>query len=303
MPGKTGFMVLRKFIFCIAWLALPFCVIAGGGWPQPKGGGFFKLNQTYLTADEYFTASGAHAPTARFSVYSTSLYGEYGITSRLTGLLYAPFFVGTTVKETLLNGFLIPDDALSGIGDIEIGLKYNLINKGPIILSASILLDFPLGENAGGKLEVLQTGDGEFNQQFQLDASHSFYPAPFYTTLSAGFNNRTVATFDYIFSSSQKVRFSDEFYWGGEIGWTPGKHWVVALKWLHLNSLQNGDMGANTGSSSLFSNNVEYFSITPEIGYRFDENWGISGSIGAGPGSRNILAAPNFAFGFYYKWQ
>lgn len=157
----------------------------------------------------------------------------------------------TTVQETLLNGYLIPDDQLSGIGDIEVGLKYNFISKGPIVVSASFLLDFPSGKNTGGQLEILQTGDGEFNQQFQIDASHSFYPAPFYATLSAGFNNRNTSTFKYSSGTPQEVEFSDELYWGGEIGWTPGKHWVVALKWLHLNSLQNGDTGGMTGASSL----------------------------------------------------
>ncbi len=53
-------------------------------------------------------------------------------------------------------------------------------------------------------------------------------------------------------------------------------------------------------ASSLFGNNVEYFSITPEINYFIQGNFGASFSVGGALSGQNILASPNFGLGVFY---
>jgi len=293
-----------KNILTILFLTVIFLpAFAGGGWPQPKKGGYFKLGQSALRAGQYFSPDGTLLPITTTSMYMTTLYGEYGITGRLTGLLNAPLFVRSTInnKESTITGAVEPGDAFNGIGDIEFGLKYGLITQGPVVLSASLWLKLPTGKNVGGTTELLQTGDGAFSQMVKLEASHSFYPTPIYATLSTGYRHRGSATFEYALGD-QDVRYSDEFRWGGEVGWTP-KNWLLALKWEQVIPLDNGSAGGETGSSSLFGNNVAYFGVIPEVNYIFNNGFGISASIGGALSGKNILGAPNFVVGIFYTFK
>ncbi|MEM8909631.1 MAG: hypothetical protein AAGD05_17415 [Bacteroidota bacterium] len=291
---------MKSHIVALIMICSVQAVFAGGGWPQPKGKGFFKFSQSFLRASQFFSLDGSTVDITTTSVYTTSLYGEYGFTNRLTGTLYAPLFIRSTInnQQSTINDVVVPGDSFNGPGDINLGIKYGILTQGPIALSASLILGLPVGDNVGGNTELLQTGDGEFNQLIQLEASHSFYPAKFYATLSVGFNNRTSATFDYSVGE-EEVEFSDEFHWGGEIGWLPTDRWTFALKWAQIVSLNNGSTAGNTGSSSLFGNNVEYFSITPEINYSIADQWGVSLSAGGAISGRNILAAPIINFGVF----
>lgn len=291
-----AFSILFAFFFAISSLT------AGGGWPQPKGKGFFKFSESFLRASQFFSPDGSTIDITTTSIYTTSFYGEYGISNRLTATIYAPLFIRSTINNlrSTVNDVEVPGDSFNGFGDLNLGIKYGILTKGPIALSASVTFGLPTGNNVGGNSELLQTGDGEFNQLFQLEASHSFYPAKFYATLSVGFNNRTTATFAYSLGE-EEVEYSDEFHWGGEIGWTPSNKWVIALKWAQVVSLKNGNSGGNTGNSSLFGNNVEYFSVTPEISYSLNDKWGFSVSAGGAVSGKNILAAPVISGGVFFK--
>lgn len=292
----------RHFILFIVFGLTALSVFAGGGWPQPMGEGYFKLSQNVLHSRYYFAPDGSVQRITTTGIYTTSLYGEYGFTPRLTGILYAPLFIRSTInkRKSSITGETAPGDSFQGIGDIELGVQYGLLTRGPVVMSASLYLGIPSGKNVGGNTELLQTGDGEFNQMLQIDASHSFYPAPFYASLLVAYNNRNSADFTYQ-SGTIPVDYSDEAQWGGEIGWTPGEHWAIALKWEQIISLRNGNDQGETGNTSIFGNNVDYFSITPEINYRLNGHWGISAALGTAVSGRNILASPNFGVGIFYQ--
>lgn len=162
-----------------------------------------------IYAGSFYGPGGSIVDITTIGLYTTSVYGEYGITNRLTGIAYVPFFVRSTLNEIKFKqtGNIIPGDELSSIGDAELGIKYGLIKDKPVVVSASVMLGLPIGETAGGESQILQTGDGEFNQMIRLDASHSFYPKPFYVSAYGAFNNRT-------------NNFSDEARFGIEFGAT-----------------------------------------------------------------------------------
>ncbi|MFZ6012021.1 MAG: hypothetical protein ACOYXT_16885 [Bacteroidota bacterium] len=274
-------------VFCFS--LLPILAWGGGGWPQPKGKGYYKLGQNWIIASSFYSPSGDIIDIRTTSLFTTSFYGEYGITDRLTGIAYLPFFVRGTLNEIRYNqsGTIIPGDEVNAIGDVDIALKYGIIKDKPVVLSATLSLGIPLGVTAGGRGKILQTGDGEFNQMIRFDVSHSFYPAPVYVSFYAGFNNRT-------------NNFSDEFRYGGEIGYTFFKKLTTIVKLNVVESLYNGDdqVAENNG---IFSNNTEYFSPTLEIGYQLNDRWGFSASGGFAASGRNILASPNWGVGLFLK--
>ncbi len=294
---------MKQLPAILFFLLFSFSSFAGGGWPQPRKGGYFKLSQSFLRAGQYFSPDGTLLPITTTSIYMTTIYGEYGITDRLTGLLNAPLFVRSTInnRESTITGIVEPGDALNGVGDIEFGIKYGLLTQGPVVLSASLLLKLPTGNNVGGTTELLQTGDGAFSQLIKMEASHSFYPTPIYATLATGYRHRGSATYDYALGE-QDVRYSDEFRWGGEVGWTP-RNWLLALKWEQVVPLDNGSEGGETGSSSIFGNKVAYFGLIPEVNYIFNSGFGISASVGAALSGKNILGSPNFAVGVFYTFS
>ncbi len=260
---------------------------AGGGWPQPKKGGYFKLSQNFIYAPYFYGPSGTIVNITTVQLFTTSIYGEYGITNRITGIVYFPFFVRNTLNAIQYNqsGKSVPGDHFQSLGDADIAIKYALINDKPVVVSASLYLGLPIGGTAGGNSKILQTGDGEFNQYLRIDASHSFYPKPVYVSAYAGFNNRTKG-------------FSDEVRFGAEVGLTLKKI-IPILKLNVTQSLYNGD--AEVVQNGIFSNNTEYISPTLELNYQLKDKIGISGSGGFAFAGRNILAAPNWSLGVYLK--
>ncbi|MEL6557904.1 MAG: hypothetical protein AAFQ94_06955 [Bacteroidota bacterium] len=264
-------------------------VMAGGGWPQKKGSGFFKLGQYFLRSSQYFNPEGnLISVQPRISVYNTSFYGEYGITDRLTGIVYFPFFSRSTLNNLeRRNGEFVPGDEVNSVGDTDISLKYGLIVDKPIVVSARLTLGLPLGNPSGGTTGTLQTGDGEFNQMLTIEASHSFYPVPLYATLSAGFNNRT-------------NNFSDEVRFGAEAGYTIGKFTAVARVNM-VESLMNGD-GSTNSNQGVFGNNIEYLSFSSELIYSITENAGVSVSVATAFSGRQVLASPALDIGAFIKF-
>jgi len=261
-------------------------VLAGGGWTQPHKGGYLKLNQSMIYATKYFQPDGSITDITTTALYTTSIYAEYGITNRLTGILYFPFFVRTTVNEVQFvnSGDVIPGDALNSIGDTDVTIKYGLIQNGPVVVSTSLTLGLPLGNPGGGESGALQTGDGEFNQLLKVEASHSFYPAPLYATATVGFNNRTKG-------------FSEEFHYGVEVGYNITPQLLALLRIYGVESFKNGDPGGS--ANGVFSNNMEYLSIAPELNYNLNDKYGLSAQAAFAASGERILAAPNFSFGIF----
>lgn len=286
MKIQLSSRLIALFIFLTS-----FSASAGGGWTQTKKSGFLKFSQSAIFAENIFSATGSIDEITPLYMYTSSIYSEYGITDRLTTVLYVPFFVRSTLaelKNSKTGEVTSSGDEMNAFGDMNVALKYGIIKNGPIVLSGSLMLGIPTGETSGGVGGILQSGDGEFNQMVKIEASHSFYPKPFYASLLAGFNNRTQG-------------FSDELHFGAEVGVTLNK-FVGILKFYNLSSLYNGISDEESTNNSVFSNNTEYFSFTPEILYSFSDGFGVNAAAGLAFSAKRILAAPNLSVGVFIKW-
>lgn len=266
---------------------------AGGGWPQPLGGGFFKLSEWWIISDQHYTDDGKIDPNVTTGIFNTTLYAEYGFTNRMTGILNFPLF-SRTYNNNLVSGttgeILAPGSALNSIGDADLGLKYGLIVNKPVALSATLYLGLPLGKDNGGSAGTLQTGDGEFNQMLQLDLGASFRLGKLnaYANLYGGINNRSEG-------------FSDELRFGIEGGATFLNNRLTAIGRLFgVKSLKNGKNIAEN-STSIFANNSEFLSFSPELAYNFTDRWGVSAGLGMAFSGRIIFANPSYTVGVFLK--
>lgn len=275
-----------RSIIAVTLLGVSSVAFAGGGWVYKKSKGYFKLGQNVIRSPYFFDGDGNVVDIPTVSLYTSSLYAEYGLSDRLTGVLYMPFFVRSTLNMVEFNqsGSTISGDEINSFGDTNIGLKYGFFQDKPVVLAASLTLGIPLGSSEVSSERILQTGDGEFNQLIKLEASHSFHPKPFYVTTFFGFNNRTEG-------------FSDEIHLGGEVGYTADKLFIL-MKIYNVSSLYNGD-AASTNANGVFANNTEYFSYTPEVIYSLTEKFGLTAAAGFAFSGKQILASPNFGLGVF----
>lgn len=284
-------MGTRRLYGIILFVFLTLNGWAGGGWPQPKGNGFLKLNQFAMRANRYFNPEGDLIDVRpKISVYTSSLFLEYGITSKLTGVVYFPFYSRVTLNRfQKLDGTIDSGDEINSMGDADITLKYGIVTDQPTVVSIALTAGIPLGDPNGGRTESLQTGDGEFNQMISLDISHSFYPFPAYLSINAGVNNRT-------------KNLSDEFRYGFEAGYTH-KNWLTFLTKLYgVTSLRNGDQ-ATSPNQGLFSNNVEYLAVSPEVIVDVQNHYGFTANVSVAVSGQQILASPSYSIGAYLKFH
>ena len=283
---------MKYLLIVLLVLMTSMMAFAGGGWTQNKGSGYYKLSQWWIISDQHYTNTGEIDPNATRANFNTSIYAEHGITDRLTGILYFPFFsravlyeqVSATTGELLSEG-----DAINSIGDTDVSIKYGILKDGPVVLSATFTLGLPLGNSSGGRDGSLQTGDGAFNQMITVDISKSFaigntYP---YLSVYTGFNNRTKG-------------FSDEIRYGAEAGITI-KNFTAIFRLQGISSLFNGDETFNSLGTSLFSNNREFLAFTPEVAYTFSDKWGISAGYGTAFSGKLIFASPTYSVGIFLK--
>lgn len=281
---------MKRTILLLSLVFISVFSSAQSPWNKKKGEGFLKLAETVIVSDQFYGPDGEIQPITTTGVYITSIYGEYGLSDKLTAFIYFPFFFRNTLNEQQLvnSGATIPGDESNSIGDTNIGVSYGLKQDGPFVVSASLMLGLPIGETDGGDTELLQSGDGEFNQLVKVNAGYSLYPIPVYMIASVGFNNRT-------------NDFSDELHVSGEVGLTVKTSFNIAFKVYSLSSFENGDASAD--QTGIFSNNTEYFAYGPELSYTHKDTFGASISYQGALSGQNILANPSYSFGVHYKFN
>lgn len=275
---------MKKTILILT-LLLQLGAFAGGGWTHPKGEGFFLLSQRMIAGTNYFNSNGLIVQSPALAAFTTNFYGEYGFTNKLTGIVYTPFLTSLSRASGVdsLGNTFIGDNAL-GFGDVDLAVKYGILDK-KLKLAATLTFGIPSGNYNAGSTKTLHLGDGEFNQMLRLDASMALKKG-FFATLFAGFNNRNSG-------------FSDEIHYGGELGWSKNKFTGI-IKIYGRNSLFN-EPRKDSPIPGIYSDNLEYFSFSPQILYTFKGNFGVLAEAGFATASRNIIAAPSLTLGFYYK--
>ncbi len=284
---------MKKYVLSLG-LIVGFVVMAagGGGWPQPKGKGYFKLFEWWMVSDQHYTDAGLLDPNITTGFFSTAVYGEYGFTDRITAILYAPLFVRTYTNNQIsmtTGDLILAGEAINGIGDMDISIKYGLTPGRKISTTATLTLGLPFGQSSGGTQGNLQIGDGEFNQILTFDAGTGWILGqnPMYGNVSVGFNNRTNG-------------FSDEWRIGVEMGIQlfEKKLWMIGRIKV-LESLKNEPPAGLQNNTSLFANNTEFTAYELEASYNVSNNWGVSVGFGGAFRGELILANPAYTVGVF----
>ncbi len=275
---------MKKLVFYLFfYISSNTNIFAGGAWIPEKGEGLIIVSQRSISGNFYFSGSGEIIESPNFSILTTNFYGEYGLSNKLAIILYSPFLTYASQSEGIDGkGNRYDADNALGFGDLDLGLKYNFYNK-KFVVSTSLYLGIPSGNYKAGNTKHLHLGDGDFSQLIRLDLSKAFNKS--YFNFYGGFNNRTNG-------------FSEDIQAGAEIGRRKGS-FIYILKVDSRTSLYNGQK-PETKSFGIYSNNLEYMGITPQIIYEY-KKIAFLAEVGFAASGKNIIASPSFNLGVLFN--
>ncbi|RMG67519.1 MAG: hypothetical protein D6715_04625 [Calditrichaeota bacterium] len=211
--------ISRMGLLSFLVLLLPLALWAGA-WPQPKGHYFFKLDVSYLSTDEEFNFQADKIPilgdfpgygNVEFRDLAVTFYGEYGITSRLTGIVTLPFKRSTNerVEELIPGQGRSVTRTTSGLSDLRLMVRYGLLQL-PVAVSLQGGVKIPLGYDEFPDNDGPSLGTSKVDTELSLLIGKSFFPLPIYAWGGGGYRRRS-------------GRFNDEFIFTGEVGLTLGR--------------------------------------------------------------------------------
>ncbi len=260
-----------------------------GPWPRKLGSGFVQLGFSTIGYNKIYDDGGEKAPVfADVRDNVLQLFGEVGVTDLLTVGASVPFkFLSVSPSQVPLA----PTPAkltTSGIGDIDIRARYNLLNEEGYVVSAGMLLGIPSGDSK--KTSGLILGDGEFNVAPGLLLGRSFYPIPAYASVD----------FAYDFRGSA---FSNEFLYNIEFGYglLESKLYFILLL-SGKESTSSVPSKAAASAYGLSTNNQEFTAIIPKALYKFSGGWGASLSFATATHGRNIAGGFVFAGSVFHEF-
>ena len=126
-----------------------------GAWVAEKGKGYFKAGVSDYSATDFF---GEQPDLGEFEGTSVSLYGEYGLGNNW-GIYSSALY--QDIEQTNASG---ESTSNSGLGDLDIGLKYQWQAK-PFVLSTSFAVKLPYLYDED---DALPLGNGQEDYEFRV---------------------------------------------------------------------------------------------------------------------------------------
>lgn len=255
-----------KYIHIAALLLLTYTTVSGqSGWVREKGGLFVQTSLTTFTSSDYYSVTGELFDSGNeFQSQALVLYGEYGITDRITGILNAPVYKSNRFFNT---------NRVGGAGDIRLGFKYAISKQLPISLGVEAEIPTGDGTNLATAKEEnglgfrdqinLPVSDGEFNVWTTLAVSQSLPSGNTYGSLYGQYNLRTQG-------------FTDQYRLGVELGQKfIDRLWLIG----RLGIQESVSDDVRTDVSFLYGEGTTYTTYGFTSMYNIDDQWMITTSF------------------------
>ncbi len=160
-----------------------------GPWTPKKGDSYNKLAFNFFEGDATF---GTPEPGFRsFEDANLTYYLEFGVTDSLAVIASVPF--KRIARTDVAAGGTIVSNNTTGIGDVDLGLRYNL-SQGPVVVAAQVVFKAPYLYEANN---VLPLGNGQEDVEGRLLLGKSLGKAGYFT-IDAGYRFRAGAPSDEI---------------------------------------------------------------------------------------------------------
>jgi hypothetical protein len=153
-----------------------------GAWTGPKGDSYNKFGINYFESDQVYDRDGNKKDSGgTFTDLNFTYYGEYGFQDSLSGFVSFPY---KSVETKLDSG---PSASTTAVGDIDVGVRYNLLNNDKGVFSLQGLVKIP---EAYDENDIPPVGNGQYDFEVRALYGKSLYPKPFYFGLEGGYRFR-----------------------------------------------------------------------------------------------------------------
>lgn len=285
---SSPYLLLPYFLGLIVIVATTFVDRAyAGAWTAPKGAAYhkfalnsFKSNKGFNTSGDLiaFTNDGI-TPISEFRDNNISYYGEFGLQDNFT------VFVSTAFKDLESDS---PTGALtnSGIGDIDVGARYNLYNGPKGVFSTQGLIKIP---EAYDEKDTVPLGNGQYDFELRmLYGNSSLYPL--YYGVELGYRWRAKAP-------------SDEWKYLLEAGFTLNPKYYVRAKLDGTYSARNGANLLDVSGNPTLSNEYDLGKAEFTFGYVIRKELMLEGTWTPTPYGKNTAYGDTFQIAIIYAPQ
>jgi hypothetical protein len=253
-----------------------------GAWTAQTGAFYEKLSYNYYSANKTFDSSrnrGGTPNNGKFTDHDISNYFEYGVTNDLTVL-------NALTYKWLENGDNTANTKGVGLGDVDLGLRYKLLDSNSIgIVSTQLLSKIP---GAYGKNDALPLGNGQFDTELRLLYGRSLYPLiPGYGNVEIGYRWRAEDP-------------SDEVRYLLELGVDVTDSLFTRAKLDGTRSVNNGKKTDSSGNPAA-TNNFDLGKLDLTVGYKITPALGLEVSYRPDIYGKNTAAGANYSFALYFK--
>lgn len=253
-----------------------------GAWTAKQGAFYDKLAFNYYYSHETFDTSGKRSGTpngGKFTDYNLSNYFEYGLFDNLTAINSLSYkWLKNEDNSATTKGY--------GLGDVDLGLRYKLLDSESVgIVSSQLLVKIPGGYKSSDPLPL---GNGQFDTELRLLYGRSLYPLiPGYGNIEIGYRWRAEAP-------SDEIRYLIEF--GVDIT----KDFYTRAKLDGTFSIDNGKK-LDTNGNPTSTNNFDLGKLDLTVGYKATPNWGVEASYVPAIYGQNTAAGATYSLALYVK--
>jgi hypothetical protein len=249
-----------RFLSFAALILLVPAVAEAGAWLQPRGASYLKVAGVHSATTDRIDCHGNSEPAEPFGgTYSERkifLYGEYGWTGALTAV--GSFGFG---EQEIVDAD-VPDYGTRSSGDLRMGLRWGVRRDPQLPVSIESLISIPTYPSTdvtlpvGQREQFLPAGSGQLELEIRMQAGISFWPAPGYANLDAGYRARGGS-------------FGDQWLLAAELGATLDRFFTkVEVRGIW----PNGDP-CSTGAAGSVSLDERSLRLGPEASVRVAGDW------------------------------
>jgi hypothetical protein len=273
---------LLRSLFVAMLLAASSTSSFAGAWTAKQHAYYEKLAFNYYYSHESFNATGSRVSAAnneKFTDYNISNYFEYGLLDNLT-------LINSLAYKWLENDNNTTNSKGYGLGDVDLGVRYKLLDSDRLgIISSQLLVKIP---GPYGKNDSLPLGNGQFDTEIRLQYGRSLYQwLPGYANVEIGYRLRTE-------DPSDEIRYLVEF------GVDVTKQIYTRAKLDGILSIDNGKK-LDTSGNPTATNNFDLGKLDLTVGYKAAPNWGVEASYVPSIYGQNTAAGATYTLAIYFK--
>ena len=245
-----------------------------GAWTLEEGKIYNKVAANFFTSDDTF-GTGAEG-FEEFEDFTVNYYGEFGLSDRLTLITQVPL----RRSENTTSGESV---STFGVGDVDIGLRYNLLNDNWVV-SSQFLYKAPFLYDEDDELPL---GNGQSDFEFRLQVGKSLFPYGYFG-LEVGYRFRAEEP-------------SDEIRYLAEYGFDLNEKVYLRTKLDIIQAVDSTDIELDTIGNPNFPNAFDLGRVEGSIGYKFNARSAIEFTFTESIFGENILDGQTYQLGYVFN--